>query len=74
MLNAHLTLCLSFAPTIIRNNLGTALFQIGEHTLAKVEHTAVLALLEEREESVPQPRDANDAYDVHIDTLVNLHR
>lgn len=47
---------------------------MGEHTLAKVEHTAVLALLAEANESLAQPRDVNDDNGVYIDTLVNLHR
>lgn len=57
-----------------RNNLGTALFQKGEHTLAKVEHRAVLALLEATNIGLSQPGGRSEGHDVYIDTLVNLHR
>ncbi|CAN0203505.1 unnamed protein product, partial [Ectocarpus fasciculatus] len=57
---------------MLRNNFGTALFQLGEHTLAKLEHQAVLELLKASAESMPQRRA--DETDVYVDTLVNLHR
>ncbi|CAM9596349.1 unnamed protein product [Ectocarpus sp. 4 AP-2014] len=59
---------------MLRNNFGTALFQLGEHTLAKLEHQAVLELLKASDESMPQRRAESGEYDVYVDTLVNLHR
>jgi len=50
------------------------LFQKGEHTLAKVEHRAVLALLEAINVGLSQPGGGDEGHDVYIDTLVNLHR
>ncbi|CAM9624943.1 unnamed protein product [Ectocarpus sp. 8 AP-2014] len=59
---------------MLRNNFGTALFQLGEHTLAKLEHQAVLELLKASDESMPQRRAESGENDVYVDTLVNLHR
>ena len=56
------------------NNVGTALFQLGAHTLAKVEHHAVLAILEARCKGVPRLQVGEEECDVYLDTLVNLHR
>lgn len=50
--------------------MGTALFQLGEHTLAKAEHLAVLDALE-----LGGSHSVGDGgYDVYVETLVNLHR
>ncbi|CAM9712143.1 unnamed protein product, partial [Ectocarpus sp. 13 AM-2016] len=59
---------------MLRNNFGTALFQLGEHTLAKLEHQAVLELLKAGDESMPLRRAESGEGDVYVDTLVNLHR
>ncbi|CAM9226433.1 unnamed protein product [Hapterophycus canaliculatus] len=60
---------------MLRNNLGTALFQMGEHTLAKVEHRAVLAILEDgKKGQLHQSDGAGREFDTYVDTLVNLHR
>lgn len=60
---------------LARNNLGTALFQMGEHTLAKVEHRTVLALLEAGKKRPSEQQDgASGEFDIYVDTLVNLHR
>lgn len=57
-----------------RNNVGGALFQLGEHTLAKVEHQAVLSILKARREEFPRLQDDEKECDVYLETLVNLHR
>lgn len=60
-----------------RNNLGTALFQAGEHTLAKREHLAVLELIGTGNDTVyspSPPENGEEEHDIYIDTLVNLHR
>lgn len=55
--------------------MGTALFQMGEHTLAKIEHQAVLDLLEsEVAYGRTQHQGRKGSNDVYIDTLVNMHR
>lgn len=59
---------------LARNNVGAAFFQLGEHTLAKLEHQAVLAILEPRCEAFPRLRADEEKCDVYLDTLVNLHR
>lgn len=60
--------------SLARNNVGGALFQLGEHTLAKVEHQAVLAILEARREAFPRLQVDEKECDVFLETLVNLHR
>lgn len=57
-----------------RNNLGTALFQLGEYSLAKVEHQAVLDLFESEDDGLPSVDDGDAGYDVYVDTLVNMYR
>eukprot|EP00903_Cladosiphon_okamuranus_P013259 g12363.t1 len=59
---------------MLRNNLGTAFFQSGEHTLAKIEHREVLAMLEASNERLSHVQDGERGYDVYIETLVNLQR
>ncbi|CAM9356113.1 unnamed protein product, partial [Sphacelaria rigidula] len=59
---------------MLRNNLGTALYQMGDHTLAKEEHRAVLALLGAQVKEKPTRGGANGERDVYIDTMVNMHR
>ena len=59
---------------LARNNVGTAFYQLGEHTLAKAEHEAVLALLEARREDPRRLDDDAEDWDVYLDTLVDLHR
>lgn len=68
----HLLSPLSCVST--RNNLGTAFFQTGEHTLAKAEHREVLTLLEARNERLSHLQENEGGYDVYIETLVNLQR
>lgn len=46
---------------------------MGEHTLAKEEHRAVLTLLDAIDDRISRP-DHNDQTDVYVDTLVNMHR
>lgn len=47
---------------------------MGEHTLAIVEHQAVLELLEASGKGLSRLQHNNGKYDDYVDTLVNLHR
>lgn len=47
---------------------------MGDHTLAKEEHRAVLALLGAQVKEKPTRGGANGERDVYIDTMVNMHR
>lgn len=69
-----MSLRFSLVRVSTRNNLGTAFFQTGDHTLAKVEHREVLAMLEARDERIPHLRDREGGYDVYLETLINLQR
>lgn len=47
---------------------------MGEHTLAKIEHQAVLTRLEAEIDEAQKQTGEDGGRDVYIDTLVNMHR